>query len=78
MLLGDQLDALLPEHSPVGGLVLAPLVEQRLLDPVPELLIELAQVFALTTCLPHRVLVDARRALHHVQTPLLQELVVAV
>lgn len=74
----DQLDALLPEHRLVGGLILTACIEQGFLDLVSELLIELPEVVALTTCLPHRVLVDARRALHHGQAVLLKELVVAV
>lgn len=78
MLLGDQLDALLPEHVLVGLHVLAARIGQRLLDLVPELSIELADAFALALLLPERTLVHVHRPLDDVQAPLAEELVVTL
>lgn len=78
MLLGDELDALLLEHCPVGTFVLTARVCQRLLDLVSELSIELGDVLAFALVLPERALVHVHRPLDDIQAPLAEELVVAL
>lgn len=60
-----QLDALLLEHPAVGRQVDRPAIDQRILDRVSELPVELGDAWSFSHALPVRPLVDAEPLVHN-------------